>query len=60
MAIGGTLFDQITAVDDPWSDDKTRFYASEILDALQFMHSKNIIYRYGVAFVAFIRVRYTW
>lgn len=29
-----------------FSEDRTRFYAAQIISALQFLHSKGIVYRY--------------
>jgi serine/threonine protein kinase len=42
--IGGELFSQLRRV-NRFHDHDARFYASEIILALQYLHSKNIVYR---------------
>jgi hypothetical protein len=42
--IGGELFSQLRKV-GRFSNDTARFYASQIVLALQYLHSKNIVYR---------------
>lgn len=42
--IGGELFSQLRKV-GRFSNDTSRFYAAEIVLALQYLHSKNIVYR---------------
>jgi len=41
---GGELFSYLR-VEGHFSNETSRFYASEILLALEYLHSKNIIYR---------------
>ncbi|KAI1696545.1 protein kinase domain-containing protein [Ditylenchus destructor] len=45
LAEGGDLFDLITSVKRPFSEDTARFYAAEILCALEYIHGKDIIFR---------------
>jgi len=42
--IGGELFSQLRKV-GRFSNDTSRFYAAEIVLALEYLHSKNIVYR---------------
>jgi len=42
--IGGELFSQLRKV-GRFSNETSRFYAAEIVLALQYLHSKNIVYR---------------
>ena len=42
--IGGELFSQLRKV-GRFSNDTARFYAAEIVLALQYLHGKNIVYR---------------
>jgi serine/threonine protein kinase len=42
--IGGELFSQLRKV-GRFSNDTSRFYAAEIVLALQYLHSKDIVYR---------------
>ncbi len=41
---GGELFFHLNQ-EDMFKEDRAKFYSAEILLALQFLHSKNIIYR---------------
>lgn len=45
--IGGELFLHLRRA-FKFSEEKTRFYAAEIILALEYLHSKAIIYRYHV------------
>lgn len=42
--VGGELFSHLRRA-GRFTNDMTRFYASEILLALEYLHSKNIVYR---------------
>ena len=42
---GGSVFDWLVERDDPFSEDEARFYAAQVLLALQAMHSNDIVYR---------------
>lgn len=44
FVIGGDLFFQIER-SDKFPEQRARFYAAEIISALQFLHGKGIIYR---------------
>ena len=47
---GGHLLSYVMDGDEPWKEDQCRFYGGEILLALEFMHSQNIVYRYFAIF----------
>lgn len=36
-----------------FTEKKTKFYAAEILLALEYLHSKDIIYRFIIKFIIF-------
>lgn len=42
--VGGELFSHLRRA-GRFTNDMTRFYASEIVLAIEYLHSKNIIYR---------------
>ena len=42
---GGTVFDWLVKRDTPFSEEDSRFYAAQVLLALQAMHSNDIVYR---------------
>ena len=42
---GGDLETMLSQSSTPFSEDKARFYISEIVLALKDLHSRNIIYR---------------
>lgn len=43
--VGGELFSHLRRA-GRFTNDMTRFYASEIVLAIEYLHSKNIIYRW--------------
>lgn len=45
FVIGGDLFFQIEK-SEKFPESQARFYAAEIICALQFLHQKGIIYRF--------------
>jgi hypothetical protein len=44
---GGELFQYLQREGGRFSEDRVRFYASEITLALDYLHKRNIIYRCG-------------
>jgi serine/threonine protein kinase len=45
--VGGELFSHLRRA-GRFGNEMTRFYAAEITLAIEFLHSKNIIYRYSI------------
>lgn len=43
---GGELFYHLNQEDGKFSEDKARFYAAELILAIEYLHNRNIIYRY--------------
>jgi protein kinase A len=45
LVSGGSLFDLISKADKPLSENAARFYAAELVLALEELHKNNIAYR---------------
>jgi len=48
---GGSLYHKIPTA--RMSEDEIRFYIAELVSVLQYLHTKNIVYRYYESFLSF-------